>query len=252
MANCPSCGYDYIEEEYFCPRCGTILFADDSNLDLEKLRNSALNFVSSPSTRLEGAEYDAAKAAYDKAKATIIAAKKPKTVISVYRSLIQECQDILANAKIGPEDRSRYDEDDALKIEALEKEFREHVEKIHTFRDISSVALLLRNARDEMYSIKTTKQKKEELDDDISAVYERASKGNRHAMYELALIYQRGVGVTKSPIDAFIWFEKAAKKGHPQAMEALGDCYFHGEGTAVDFAKAEKWYLKAAKAQGVK
>ncbi|MDY6392424.1 MAG: hypothetical protein SPL80_06265 [Bacilli bacterium] len=58
--------------------------------------------------------------------------------------------------------------------------------------------------------------------------------------------------MTKSPIDAFIWFEKAAKKGHPQAMEALGDCYFHGEGTAVDFAKAEKWYLKAAKAQGVK
>lgn len=73
-----------------------------------------------------------------------------------------------------------------------------------------------------------------------------AKAGHTDSQYNIALMYEKGIGVKKNEKEAVIWYEKAALLGHSAAQFNLGVLYENGRGTPVDFTKANKWYRKAA------
>jgi TPR repeat protein len=75
-----------------------------------------------------------------------------------------------------------------------------------------------------------------------------ADAGNGNAGYLLGMLFQCGLGVPESLVDARAWHEKAAAAGNPQAMRYLGTYYERGEGVTQDYANAREWYEKAAAA----
>jgi hypothetical protein len=79
-----------------------------------------------------------------------------------------------------------------------------------------------------------------------------ATAGDRDAMYLLAQRYERGRGVKKDPALALQWYARAGDAGLATAQYTLGEIYEKGRlGAAKDKAKALEWYRKAA-AQGNK
>ena len=74
-------------------------------------------------------------------------------------------------------------------------------------------------------------------------------KGDANCQFNLALMYEQGMGVPKNEKDAVLWYGKSAALGNSNAQYNLGVLYENGRGTAIDFAKANQWYRKAA-AQG--
>jgi TPR repeat protein len=73
-----------------------------------------------------------------------------------------------------------------------------------------------------------------------------AEEGHADSQYNVALMYERGIGVGKDEKDAVLWYGKSASQGNANAQFNLGVLYEHGRGTPVDFAKANKWYRKAS------
>ena len=73
-----------------------------------------------------------------------------------------------------------------------------------------------------------------------------AEKGDADCQYNLALMYEQGMGVTKDEKEAVVWYRKSAEQGNSNAQFNLGVLYENGRGTAVDFAQANQWYRKAA------
>jgi TPR repeat protein len=76
-----------------------------------------------------------------------------------------------------------------------------------------------------------------------------ADTGNADGQFNVALMYEQGIGVAKDEKQAIVWYEKSAAQGNSNAQFNLGVLYENGRGTAVDFAQANEWYRKAA-AQG--
>ena len=73
-----------------------------------------------------------------------------------------------------------------------------------------------------------------------------AEKGEADCQFNLALMYEKGMGVTKDEKEAVVWYRKSAEQGNSNAQFNLGVLYEKGRGTAVDFAQANQWYRKAA------
>lgn len=73
-----------------------------------------------------------------------------------------------------------------------------------------------------------------------------AEKGDTNCQYNLALMYEQGIGVEKDAKQAVAWYRKSAEQGNSNAQFNLGVLYENGRGTAVDFAKSNQWYRKAA------
>ena len=73
-----------------------------------------------------------------------------------------------------------------------------------------------------------------------------AETGDANCQYNLALMYERGIGVAKDEQEARVWYRKAAEQGNSQAQFNLGVLYENGRGGSVDFAQANQWYRKAA------
>jgi len=59
-------------------------------------------------------------------------------------------------------------------------------------------------------------------------------------------IMLKGVGITKNPRAALVWFLKAAAQGSAYAEKMLGDAYSKGLGVEKDYTTAATWYRKAA------
>jgi len=76
-----------------------------------------------------------------------------------------------------------------------------------------------------------------------------ANEGDVSSQYNLAIMYENGIGIKKNDKYAFFWYNKAALQGNAAAQFNLGVLHENGRGTKVDFAQANKWYRKAA-AQG--
>lgn len=76
-----------------------------------------------------------------------------------------------------------------------------------------------------------------------------ADTGNADGQFNVALMYEQGIGVAKDETQAISWYEKSAQQGNSNAQYNLGVLYENGHGTVVDFAQANQWYRKAA-AQG--
>jgi TPR repeat protein len=66
------------------------------------------------------------------------------------------------------------------------------------------------------------------------------------AEYQLALMYQKGLGVRADPAQAFHWFESAALHGNRKAMHGLATCYAEGWGTQKNLTEAARWFARAA------
>jgi TPR repeat protein len=73
-----------------------------------------------------------------------------------------------------------------------------------------------------------------------------AETNDANCQFNLALMYERGIGVAKDEKEARAWYRKAAEQGNSSAQFNLGVLYENGHGGDVDFAQANQWYRKAA------
>jgi enhanced entry protein EnhC len=77
--------------------------------------------------------------------------------------------------------------------------------------------------------------------------YEKAaSEGDIYGMYNLALMYEYGKGVSVDYTKAQALFTEAADKGLPEAMNQLAGMYFNALGQEKNEQLAMTWYRKAA------
>ena len=73
-----------------------------------------------------------------------------------------------------------------------------------------------------------------------------AKEGHDYSQFNVALMYEQGLGVNKNEKEAFFWYGKSALQGNSAAQFNLGVLFENGRGTKVDFAKANEWYRKAS------
>lgn len=73
-----------------------------------------------------------------------------------------------------------------------------------------------------------------------------AEDGHSDSQFNLGLMYERGIGVSRDENEAVAWYLKAALQGNSNAQYNLAVLYENGRGTEVDFAQAHRWYYKAA------
>lgn len=65
-----------------------------------------------------------------------------------------------------------------------------------------------------------------------------AKDGHADSQYNLALMYERGIGVDKDEKEAITWYQKAAEQGNSNAQYNLAVLYENGRGCDVNFAQA--------------
>lgn len=73
-----------------------------------------------------------------------------------------------------------------------------------------------------------------------------AKAGHSDSQFNVALMYEQGLGVSKNEKEALFWYESSAAQGNAGAQFNLGVLYENGVGTTIDFAKANEWYRKAS------
>jgi len=73
-----------------------------------------------------------------------------------------------------------------------------------------------------------------------------AKDGHADSQYNVALMYEQGIGVGKDEKEAVVWYGKSASQGNAAAQFNLGVLYENGRGTAIDYTKANEWYRKAS------
>jgi TPR repeat protein len=76
-----------------------------------------------------------------------------------------------------------------------------------------------------------------------------AQAGHADSQFNVALMYEQGIGIGKDEKEAVSWYSKAAEQGHVASQYNLAVLYENGRGTEIDFSKANEWYRKAS-AQG--
>ncbi|MFQ5972472.1 MAG: hypothetical protein ACE5Q3_09065 [Alphaproteobacteria bacterium] len=74
-----------------------------------------------------------------------------------------------------------------------------------------------------------------------------AEKGDPNAQFDLALLYEQGLGVPTDPTAAARWYQAAAAQGHTDAQNSLGYMYSKGLGVAQDYIEAAKWFRASAR-----
>ena len=84
-----------------------------------------------------------------------------------------------------------------------------------------------------------------------ASFYEKyAKKGDKEAMYNLALCYLNGsTNLSQDYNTAIVWLSKAAKKKYAPAQHKLGLCYLYGIGVLTDYEQGYKLCSKAAEKQ---
>lgn len=82
----------------------------------------------------------------------------------------------------------------------------------------------------------------------LAAKYYRkaADRGNVAAQYNLAYLYENGLGVARDLKQAAIWYRRAALQGDAEAQNNLGALYATGGGVPRSDAEAVSWYRLAA------
>ena len=73
-----------------------------------------------------------------------------------------------------------------------------------------------------------------------------AKEGHVDSQFNVALMYEQGIGIGKDEKEAVVWYGKAASQGSAAAQFNLGVLYENGRGTEIDFVKANEWYRKAS------
>ena len=75
---------------------------------------------------------------------------------------------------------------------------------------------------------------------------ELAEQGNASAQFNLGLMHERGLGVSKDAAMAGEWYLRAAGQGKAEAQFRLGALFESGTDASQDFESAVKWYRRAA------
>lgn len=73
-----------------------------------------------------------------------------------------------------------------------------------------------------------------------------AETNDSNCQFNLALMYEQGLGVAKDEKAARVWYHKAAELGNANAQFNLAVLYENGRGGGVDFTQANQWYRKAS------
>ena len=73
-----------------------------------------------------------------------------------------------------------------------------------------------------------------------------AENGNAKAQFNLALLYDNGLGGIEDNKEAAKWYRKSATQGLAEAQFSLGVMYETGEGVIKSTKEAVAWYRKAA------
>jgi TPR repeat protein len=74
-----------------------------------------------------------------------------------------------------------------------------------------------------------------------------ATQGIPQAQFNIAFMYEKGLGVARSDAEAAHWYLAAAERGDVTAQSKIGNLYEAGVGVAKDLDKAAFWYAQAAK-----
>jgi len=77
-----------------------------------------------------------------------------------------------------------------------------------------------------------------------------AERGRAEAQFNVAVMYEQGLGVAKSDVEAARWYRAAAERGDVTSQLKMGSLYEAGVGVAKDVARASFWYGEAAKGTG--
>ena len=73
--------------------------------------------------------------------------------------------------------------------------------------------------------------------------YSKASRLNHEiAQFNLAWIYYNGDNVEKDNFEAFKYYSLSAEQGYSKAQFNLASLYYSGEGTMKDYVNAYKWF----------
>ncbi|HJT22561.1 MAG TPA: tetratricopeptide repeat protein [Nitrospira sp.] len=75
----------------------------------------------------------------------------------------------------------------------------------------------------------------------VAELQSLANIGEPRAQYDLALLYDQGLGVPQSDTQAFHWYSRAAEHGDVRAQYNLGLMYMNGQGMAPDLVQAYYW-----------
>ena len=73
-----------------------------------------------------------------------------------------------------------------------------------------------------------------------------AEKGHAQAQYELALMYQYGLGLEQNFFLSARWYRRASKQGHGESIRRLVHLYRTGKGVRKSGFAALRWKLKYA------
>ena len=76
-----------------------------------------------------------------------------------------------------------------------------------------------------------------------------ANLGEPRAQYDLALLYDKGLGVPQSDAEARRWYTRAAEHGDARAQYNLGLMYMNGQGVEPNLVLAYYW-VSLSVAQG--
>ena len=80
----------------------------------------------------------------------------------------------------------------------------------------------------------------------VLAVTQRATDGDKTAQMDLFEAYRAGWGVERNDKEAVRWVTAAAGQGDAFAMMQLAECYLNADGVARDPAAAADWMRKSA------
>jgi len=72
-----------------------------------------------------------------------------------------------------------------------------------------------------------------------------AEQGHRAAQFNLAVLYEKGLGVGQDFAEAARWYLKAAEQGDQEAQYNVAALYESGTGFPTDLDQARKWYVAA-------
>lgn len=73
-----------------------------------------------------------------------------------------------------------------------------------------------------------------------------AAKGDAWAMYNLGIVYSKGIEARQDDAEALAWYQSAAAKDYIPAYLALGLMYSDSVAFLPDYPVAFDWYMKAA------
>ncbi len=73
-----------------------------------------------------------------------------------------------------------------------------------------------------------------------------AEQDDAEAQRNIGVMYQQGLGVPQSNVEAVKWYRRAAESGHERAQQNIGVMYEQGAGVPQDFSEAANWYRKSA------